>query len=716
MADFNDSLSIDVQVQLANARREYETFKREVEQTPLKIASDFSVPTKENRTFGGMPGPTGSGVEVRPSQGAQSSLNSTFGSQMQSVFVSRNIGGSMGGGGISGGLAAGPVPTAGVNSFFGDATRAMQGASVVNLMGAMSPMQAQAKMSRPSQFIEARLEQLRQAPMTRANEGAVSAEYGKLVGQSEFWRGGGVFGATVPNNAGMVTVPAGMGPRAFQPGPSAPTPGAPSVAGGGIMAGMSMSRGITTAGAGLYFAASMADRYGTQFLQQQSGFRYDSTLENAQNAYAEARGMTLGGKIGGSIVNFFAPGTANDFNTEAEAYDALRGATAQSEAKANLRANRARDAMSSNSLLRGVSRVIADSDATFRAQSAEIAQEKIARFNGDTSDLDAKSESLRKARDANINSTLSDYRATLSKGEYSLRSMRESAELRPYAAQQAGIDSSRMAAQVEFDRSSSLLSPEDRARGQSLINNQFAIESGALKIATQESNRNRTEMLRAGTLASNFRTTGSPLNADISMIGAETRSQISAINLDTSAPGYSALRSAIVASGESRSVESAYGFGFSRTQTQIGLGAESKSLDRQLARDSIGAQAFAISGAGQQRIRSLAMAGMGPEAEAARENSLKELGVLSQNYRLSFRAEQYDLQNMTPFNPRDAQNPEVAFAQIAQAKGEVSGESSNREQIQKDSMEAALESFATGTLSNLVPAWIKQALQDSLAN
>lgn len=710
-----DTLSVELQLLLANARDSWKSFRKEVESDPINASVALQGGKGEGRTFGGGTAVLGPENYRKPEPAKPMA---GLGTLLDQSLITR---GSIGGSGFGPGVR--PLPTASVNTVYGQVSPGVvlspaEAAQIGQPLRTTTSRSAVAHTDR--EYGQYRVRAVRSGIMDPMSRGDYDREGGFQTAMAEidYWneqRARNRSDSAMQRQA-LKSQPfygPGFNPdgtRGRRPGQAVPavTPvdASPSSA-SSLLMGLTLARAATAVGGSILFAAQMADRYGSQAISQGEGFRYDSTLANAEAAYSEARGTSLGGRIGGWLVNFFAPGTANDFNTPSEAYDALIRARAQSDEAGNLRGNRARDLATANMPLRGISRSLADNNAAYTSAEAEINSEIRSRGNAGAGDLYQKIESLRRERDANNNSALADFRESMNRSEDSIQVLRSTVELKGYAASQAELSASQMGEQREFDRSSSLLSPADRARGQRLINDRYALSNEALRYGAEQSARVEVGLATARVAGADLRMSGQPLDAQLGLINASTAARLMPANLDPSDPFYRERRDAIIAEGKSQSREAAFGFGFARTQTQIGLAGESTSLDRLLARDVVGSQAQGIAASGSQRIRDLAMNGMGPEAEIARANSIKQLDVLSQDYRFAFRAEAIDAQNILINNQRDSQDPMMVLGQIEDAKTTIGQTSSNPADIQKEAFEAAMKSA--------MPDIIKQAVDAVLA-
>lgn len=220
----------------------------------------------------------------------------------------------------------------------------------------------------------------------------------------------------------------------------------------------------------------------------------------------------------------------------------------------------------------------------------------------------------------------------------------------------AAIEISRQAQQL----ATPIGGPGEREQRE-IIDRRARLEGEAARIAEQ-----RAQIQSAGFVsASGLRIGGNPLGAQLAGIRAGFEARVEGLNAGSPEFARAAAERA------AQEAEARFGFQFSRTQTGIGLRGEAMSLQRQLQRDFVGAGAFQVAAAGSQRVRDLMMSDMGSEAELARQNTLGQLAVNKQEYLLGFRATQFDAFNISPFNPRNAQNPDDVMNAFGQAVDQV---------------------------------------------
>lgn len=241
----------------------------------------------------------------------------------------------------------------------------------------------------------------------------------------------------------------------------------------------------------------------------------------------------------------------------------------------------------------------------------------------------------------------------------------------------------------------------------------------------------RALIVSAGNIqAAQMRMSGNPLGAQFASIDAQFRARTA--GMSPFSPDYlQALAERGIAQQEAR-----FNYNFNRTQTDIGLRAESQAIGRQLARDPFGAAAFTTAGAGAQRVRELqrqysqdigatglaalggAFAGIGatagrfsPEAELARQNTLGQLRAQRQEYLLGFRATELDAWNIMPFNPRDSQNPSDVLGAFRSAREQVEGAG-----LGADGGQIGIDDTSINKLAQQVAEEIRTSLQSLIDN
>jgi hypothetical protein len=108
-------------------------------------------------------------------------------------------------------------------------------------------------------------------------------------------------------------------------------------------------------------------------------------------------------------------------------------------------------------------------------------------------------------------------------------------------------------------------------------------------------------------------------------------------------------------------------YAFYRTQTNRSFDVRSRALDAELARDPVGAQAIQLAGAARAEATRYRQADEEGYAQLALGLGIKQERLLMRNYLEAFRGEQINLNEITPTNPRDSENPTDVLNRIEAA-------------------------------------------------
>lgn len=359
MADAADTLDIVVKIALDEADRQYEAFKKKVE-TPLRIPiADASNAATTGRTFTGasvVTGPTN--FNTAPS--GVGPLTQQFG--LQAAIVNRAIGGSGFGPGV------GPLPTAAVNSVFGDTSKVLPGGSFAAISEAIAAQSSTAIVR-----------------STRSTDAGNSGT---------FYRGPGQYGGSrLPELPLMGPIPNGTSEGAFEPSipigargemnplsrVQRPIPvrasrvgsGGLSTVGAAVPEIRSSIRGLSVAAA----AIMLTDEVGTYFQQGSDRNRYDSVGDAAEAGLSDARGAGFLSRQVARLGNVFSRGTFIDPD---QAFDTARQSRGQT--RSNQILDDARVSALQTSLIgrSGFGAETAAAQGTFAEESLRLNREAIA--------------------------------------------------------------------------------------------------------------------------------------------------------------------------------------------------------------------------------------------------------------------------------------------------------------------------------------------------
>jgi hypothetical protein len=187
--------------------------------------------------------------------------------------------------------------------------------------------------------------------------------------------------------------------------------------------------------------------------------------------------------------------------------------------------------------------------------------------------------------------------------------------------------------------------------------------------------RNREERRRLSAAAyidtSRFARSGATLEARVRQIEGEFAT--STVDYAPGSADYKRERAVADERIAAARQESAFDTG----QTFIGLRGQAMANVRLAGRDPVGARAFTTAAQSAMEIRNLLQNGPGSKeenealAKLAQQNGLESLKIQRQDYLLGFRAQQFNPFEMTPFNPRDTQDPQSVQGAFGEASQQI---------------------------------------------
>lgn len=265
-----------------------------------------------------------------------------------------------------------------------------------------------------------------------------------------------------------------------------------------------------------------------------------------------------------------------------------------------------------------------------------------------------------------------------------------------YSSQTAALSLQRTAALTSLSGYSAYsrgesVSASDRGRILA-TENSFALQQAQLeqsRFASQVGAESSVTMSR-------MRMAGNPLGADITGIVAGF--QTGTVGLSRDSTEFRQQQSVAAQNIQ----ESVFGRGFGAMQNRMGLTGSLMSTIRGLERNQIGSQAESIASSIGLQIQSLAMAGEAGNAELARTAGNAQLDLLSKEYGLSFRAQQFDAQNMLINNQRDAQDPSAVFGSIESARDKINNTTSDPNKISAEALKEAVAQGIGGDLKQII--------------
>lgn len=684
-----DTLDIVVRLALAEADREYEAFKKKVE-TPLRVpmGNATNAPTT-GRTFSGQAVTTGPLNTTPTAPVAPVGQTGGLQSQMQAAIVARAAG--MGGTGFS--PAAGPVPTASLNTMYGDTSKALGTSSLAGAMQAVaiqdmatgaarrrSPVAGSRAAGDWDAFVQSEIRDgltpaMGPGPMRTARVGSLTSRNPRQPLGSRFFRG-----AT-----------------------------AGSIAQGAF--------GIAFTG------AAVAQQYASEYTQAIDAGTYDSLAQTAAAEASAARqtnmwqrsiGGFLNRRLGNanSIVNFFGGrGFGFRFTDEDTVDESNRTAAITRRAEEAIVGRRQNASFARDIDAMGQRGITAGITAVRNAARTEVdeldAQIKPLENKGlDVSDLrQRRSLAVRRAQQAETELRV-DFQTQLANMARTVPVLNSQAQGRSYEASLYDISARESQETIAMRVQTAGMSPADRANALATLGQRFEGERNVLRFEANRASRNLTASLGTEAEASRLRMGGRGLDATLEQIRGSASLQIE--NLDRSDPNYTSNASAIREAAWQQQSEARFTFNNATAGIGRGLRFEEQSLNRLFARDEVGAQAFQTAAAGVERIASIRESGLDPTGEMAgraRASSLRQLDLQARDYGLSFRGEQVDLQNVAFSNQRDGQNPAEVFGAFAQAKAALENEgdsAGNGEAIDYDKMKEKNQEAFENALRNVV--------------
>lgn len=152
---------------------------------------------------------------------------------------------------------------------------------------------------------------------------------------------------------------------------------------------------------------------------------------------------------------------------------------------------------------------------------------------------------------------------------------------------------------------------------------------------------------------------------------------------------------------------------YQRRGLDTSLDAQAESIQYRFARNPLGSQAAELVGGTINQMRDMTRAQFEAQGEKLRANTMGELDLMKRDYGLSFRGEQYDLQNMLVNNPRDAQNPSEVFKSIDDQKKKLAGADISPDKDEKTAKEIGV---TADKIIDALPSILKQAFADAVAS
>lgn len=545
------------------------------------------------------------------------------------------------------------------------------------------------------------------------------------VGSPMTWQqGGGMYANYGGGPTGGGGGGGGGGPGGSHGGGRPATPG-------GFFEGMTANRMFWVASSA-YSVLKTVDDYSTQGMKSREMLRYDSTVENAQQNYDEARNTNYlkrwGGDIGNQVLDTLPNAwwlkpfgvkrskySFNDSNTVEQAYDTLNQATAQAQEASVLRGARGIKRATESIGYKGIAGEIAALENE-KSKYEEDYQEQIRnRKNGSYGDIIQNRDARRAMTAAQIAVAHRDYGNQLKYQEGMNQADASRAAFRGYGAAQLEITAQmrREMDELNLSRGKGQMTDEEYGRAKSVIEERAQNAGDALK---NKSNAEATNLIRENEASSaNMRLSrqGQGLAGRLGVITAAEQNEISAINLDQSDPNYAKQKVAIQQRSKEQRTQAVYEQGMDALMTGKGLDASSRTMDQMLQRNYVGAQASSITGDTEQSVLGFLQLGQFKNAEKAKSNGLKRIDLAEQDYTWSFRAQQEDLQNNSIMNPRDVQNPNAAFKELDKARSDIGGMGTKAEDADKLSKEALREAMEQAIAGGKLRAEVKAAIDES---
>lgn len=682
----NESVVIDVEVALAKADRDFETFKKKIEQPiTMNVSGPGSGTTTQGKTFAGQNVTTGAANFVTPS--AVQGRGPTIQSQMEQGIIMRSSTASMGGTGFF--HAGGPVPTAATNSVYGGIS---QGVPIVPMSAGMTQRQTQ---------LETML-------------GSVSTQMSAAKGTER---------QVLARQAGHIMDELGYSPLDAS-APRASTPRTPRAASVGWLrqsdivqdtSFFSTRRGIgfdrATAGAAVVAAGGLAaDQFIGANQAARDKNRFDSTADAAEADYQQARGTRgITRAIGGFLNSVFN----NDYFTSDETVqasrDTARAARAMADAPGIQRGIDAYRADTGTIGLSGTALARAKADVQFTAElkalnaalidpattNPDLVQKQIAateeRQRRTVAELDrldnSQAKSLRLGTALQSNSRDAAFRGNDLQASLLGIAAKFDPEINALADQIARVPNGDAMWESLTEQRNSLL--EQRAGAQQNARTSFA-----------QSVIGQVGGLRSAAAALNYR----PFDAQRTEVEAAFDARITRVDengnrtsIDPSSPegvlASAARRTALAQIDQDQRFQS--------RAINTSIDAQDQATTYGFLRNQVGADAAIFAGGVINQMRDLAKGQFQGEAEKLRTSAIRQLDLSAFNYQSDFRADEFDAQNLL-VNPRDVENYAAALNSINAEQDKIRNADPNIDRVNmSDGGNAGLDSLADKLIKGL---------------
>jgi hypothetical protein len=684
------TLSIGVEASVERVRRTLEEFRQEQESRPMKLMAEYGG-TRKGTTFGGVetvgPGASVPAVDRPPvSQPARSDAISEF-------TRARAISAAQIGGTNPLGASPGIVSTAAYNTVYGGVSAGVR----------MTPAGQAVTSSSFNPTTTAAMEKDRIRAMRRDDEIARIDSLGSLTIR-QFQKGEKLkyerdFEAATKANASPAAQAAYERSRqsyfdasAYE-SPAAgelnspTTPVATAVRGrtqpGGVASGAifgipQAATRLVGLGALAYVGGSAIERTATSILQTREANRLDSPSQIAESVLSEARQRGAASRAVIGAANFVSESSGFgrafvDADSATDLFRRARGSEVDRDIKRDVRQINASAGLIGREGLALQAGQIREAE---RFQVEGLRAEQIRPENQfATASFDAKILAVQNRADREFGQAVKDFSNALKDQGGRESAIRVGTERAFFRESEINLKATQAAETRQLEKSIIGLDPDLQRDARFGLDQIQGAQRARLNADARFENEQSSLGILSQAQAARLASSGRPLDAQILSINRSFGEQIA--RTDLSAPGGRSVRDSLVI-GRGEAVAAARAdFEFAGNLIGVAQRGEQQSIARRLARDPIGASAFAIAAGGEGEILGLQRQGRQGEAEQARANTLSRLQLVEQDYAFSFRGEQFDAQNLLINSPRDSQDPGEVFSQIDAARQQVEGANAN---------------------------------------